>query len=101
MHACPAAPPSAHIVLKGHTMSLGLILIIVLVIFLAGGFRGRFGGYGFGYGAGGGGGVVCIGCFFLFSRVGGGRFWCCATKKGRGLGRGGGLCAPPPLCVRG
>ena len=27
-------------------MSLGLILIIILVIFLAGGFSGRFGGYG-------------------------------------------------------
>ena len=34
-------------------MSLGLILIIVLVIFLFGGFSGRFGGYGYGYGHGG------------------------------------------------
>jgi uncharacterized protein DUF3309 len=34
-------------------MSIGLILIILLVIFLAGGFSGRFGGYGYGYGHGG------------------------------------------------
>jgi len=34
-------------------MSLGLILLIVLVIFLLGGFSGRFGGYGYGYGHGG------------------------------------------------
>jgi len=34
-------------------MSLGLILIVLLVIFLAGGFSGRFGGYGYGYGHGG------------------------------------------------
>ena len=31
-------------------MSLGLILIIVLIIFLVGGFSGRMGGYGYGYG---------------------------------------------------
>src|SRR5579862_7572880 len=37
------------------TMSLGLILII-LVIFLLGGFSGRFGGYGYGYGQRGMGG---------------------------------------------
>jgi len=34
-------------------MSLGLILTILLVIFLLGGFSGRFGGYGYGYGHGG------------------------------------------------
>jgi len=34
-------------------MSLGLILVILLVIFLFGGFSGRFGGYGYGYGHGG------------------------------------------------
>ena len=34
-------------------MSIGLLLIILLVIFLAGGFSGRFGGYGYGYGHGG------------------------------------------------
>ncbi len=32
---------------------LGTILIIVLVIFLLGGFSGLFGGYGYGYGRGG------------------------------------------------
>ncbi len=43
-------------------MSLGLILLIVLVIFLLGGFSGRFGGYGYGYGHGGVGaiGIVLI-----------------------------------------
>ena len=34
-------------------MSLGLIQIVLLVIFLLGGFSGRFGGYGYGYGHGG------------------------------------------------
>ncbi len=34
-------------------MSIGLILVILLVIFLLGGFSGRFGGYGYGYGHGG------------------------------------------------
>ncbi len=34
-------------------MSLGTILIIVLLIFLLGGFSGRFGGYGYGFGHGG------------------------------------------------
>ena len=32
---------------------MGLILVILLVIFLLGGFSGRFGGYGYGYGNGG------------------------------------------------
>ena len=43
-------------------MSIGLILVIVLVIFLLGGFSGRFGGYGYGYGHGGVGiiGIVLI-----------------------------------------
>src|SRR3954466_15494927 len=31
-------------------MSLGLILVIILIIFLLGGFSGRFGGYGYGMG---------------------------------------------------
>lgn len=31
-------------------MTIGTILIIALVIFLLGGFSGRFGGYGYGYG---------------------------------------------------
>lgn len=34
-------------------MSLGTILAIILVVFLLGGFSGRFGGYGYGYGHGG------------------------------------------------
>ena len=33
-----------------NAMSLGLILIIILIIFLLGGFSGRFGGYGYGMG---------------------------------------------------
>jgi Protein of unknown function (DUF3309) len=47
---------------KDGTMSLGLILVIILVIFLLGGFSGRFGGYGYGYGHGGVGviGIVLI-----------------------------------------
>ena len=38
------------------------ILIILLVIFLLGGFSGRFGGYGYGYGHGGIGviGIILI-----------------------------------------
>jgi hypothetical protein len=31
-------------------MTLGTILVIVLIIFLLGGFSGRFGGYGYGFG---------------------------------------------------
>ena len=48
-------------------MPLGTILLIVLVIFLLGGFSGRFGGYGYGFGHGGVGviGVVLIICLFL------------------------------------
>ena len=34
-------------------MPLGTILLIILVIFLLGGFSGRFGGYGYGFGNGG------------------------------------------------
>jgi hypothetical protein len=43
-------------------MSIGLILVITLIIFLLGGFSGRFGGYGYGYGHGGIGviGVILI-----------------------------------------
>jgi hypothetical protein len=43
-------------------MSLGAILLIILVIFLLGGFSGRFGGYGYGYGHAGVGvpGVILI-----------------------------------------
>jgi hypothetical protein len=38
---------------KEKFMSLGTILIILLIIFLLGGFSGRFGGYGYGFGHGG------------------------------------------------
>ena len=41
-------------------MSLGTILLIILVIFLLGGFSGRFGGYGYGYGNRGMGGVGLV-----------------------------------------
>ena len=43
-------------------MSLGTILAIILIIFLLGGFSGRFGGYGYGFGNGGVGviGVILI-----------------------------------------
>ena len=34
-------------------MSIGLVLTIILIIFLLGGFSGRFGGYGYGFGHGG------------------------------------------------
>ena len=41
-------------------MSVGTILLIILVIFLLGGFSGRFGGYGYGYGNRGVGGIGLI-----------------------------------------
>lgn len=43
-------------------MPLGTILLIVLVVFLLGGFSGRFGGYGYGFGNGGIGviGIILI-----------------------------------------
>jgi hypothetical protein len=43
-------------------MSIGTILIILLVLFLLGGFSGRMGGYGYGYGHSGVGviGVILI-----------------------------------------
>ncbi len=43
-------------------MSIGTILVILLVIFLLGGFSGRFGGYGYGYGHSGVGviGIILI-----------------------------------------
>ena len=41
-------------------MSLGFILLIVVIVFLLGGFSGRFGGYGYGYGHGGIGVVVVL-----------------------------------------
>jgi hypothetical protein len=52
---------SAH-QLRGNAMSLGMILIIILIIFLLGGFSGRFGGYGYGMGHSGMGlgGVILV-----------------------------------------
>jgi hypothetical protein len=44
-------------------MSIGIVLLIVLVIFLLGGFSGVGGGpfYGYGYGMGGGGiGLILV-----------------------------------------
>jgi hypothetical protein len=41
-------------------MSIGTILIIVLIIFLLGGFSGRFGGYGYGYGHSSMGGIGIV-----------------------------------------
>ena len=54
--------PNESDTLETKAMSLGLILVIILVIFLFGGFSGRFGGYGYGYGHGGVGviGVILI-----------------------------------------
>jgi uncharacterized protein DUF3309 len=48
-------------------MSLGLILLIILGVFLLGGFSGRFGGYGYGYGHGGVGfiGIILIAVLVL------------------------------------
>ncbi|MDR6709268.1 putative membrane protein [Novosphingobium sp. 1748] len=48
-------------------MPLGLILVIVLLVFLLGGFSGRFGGYGYGYGHAGISaiGVVLLALFVL------------------------------------
>jgi len=59
MIVCPVGGGSCR---GDKTMSLGLILVILLVIFLLGGFSGRFGGYGYGYGHGGVGiiGVILI-----------------------------------------
>jgi hypothetical protein len=62
--ACGGAPdvhPAAARFGEGD-MSLGTILIIILIIFLLGGFSGRFGGYGYGMGHSGMGlgGVVLI-----------------------------------------
>jgi hypothetical protein len=53
---------AARLPAKGTPMSIGLILLIILVIFLLGGFSGRFGGYGYGYGHGGMGvlGIILV-----------------------------------------
>ena len=54
--------PLAGRLLGERAMSLGMILIAILIIFLLGGFSGRFGGYGYGIGHSGMGlgGVILI-----------------------------------------
>jgi len=44
------APAARLAVLLESAMSLGLILIVLVIIYLLGGFSGRFGGYGYGMG---------------------------------------------------
>jgi hypothetical protein len=50
-------------------MPLGTIIVIILIIFLLGGFSGRFGGYGYGFGHGGVGviGVILIAVVVLLA----------------------------------
>ena len=57
--AAQDAPPA---VCWESAMSLGLILIIIVIIYLLGGFSGRFGGYGYGMGHSGMGlgGVILV-----------------------------------------
>jgi hypothetical protein len=57
-----AADFSARRQLTEGAMSLGTILIILVIIYLIGGFSGRFGGYGYGMGHSGMGlgGVVLV-----------------------------------------
>jgi hypothetical protein len=54
--------PSAGRALGESAMSLGMILIIIVIIYLLGGFSGRFGGYGYGMGHSGMGlgGVILV-----------------------------------------
>jgi hypothetical protein len=53
-------PPAAG--LGESAMSLGMILVIIVIIYLLGGFSGRFGGYGYGMGHSGMGlgGVILV-----------------------------------------
>jgi hypothetical protein len=55
-------PALARLRSKEGVMSLGLILIILVIIYLLGGFSGRFGGYGYGMGHSGMGlgGVILV-----------------------------------------
>jgi ABC-type tungstate transport system substrate-binding protein len=57
---------------NGIVMSVGTILIVLLIIFLLGGFSGRFGGYGYGFGHGGMGviGTILIILVVLFCSAG-------------------------------
>jgi hypothetical protein len=54
-------------------MTLGTILIVVLIVFLLGGFSGRFGAYGYGNGHRGIGGIgidqIILGVLVLPGRV--------------------------------
>src|ERR1700675_1496066 len=65
-------------------MSIGLILIIILVIFLLGGFSGRFGGYGYGFGHGGMG-VIGIILIILVVLLLMGRLWSVRTANVSGF----------------
>jgi Na+/melibiose symporter-like transporter len=58
----PAAERTISAPLRECAMSLGTILIIIVIIYLLGGFSGRFGGYGYGLGHSGMGlgGVVLV-----------------------------------------
>jgi hypothetical protein len=77
-------------------MSLGLILVIILVIALFGGFSGRFGGYGYGYGHGGVGvlGIILIVLVVLLLM---GRIW----SDGRDAVRYPGIAWPAAGALRG
>jgi hypothetical protein len=57
-----AADVIRRLLLGERAMSLGTILIIIVIIYLLGGFSGRFGGYGYGMGHSGMGigGVVLV-----------------------------------------
>ena len=50
--ACEAQTVRDNGSVRYRTMSLGLILLVILALLLAGGFSRRFGGYGYGYGHG-------------------------------------------------
>jgi hypothetical protein len=54
--------PSGLAPVRESAMSLGVILLIIVIIYLLGGFSGRFGGYGYGMGHSGMGlgGVVLV-----------------------------------------
>ena len=56
-HSCRRSRATPNAVFIGrkemHHVFAELILVIILIIFLAGGFSGRFGGYGYGFGHGG------------------------------------------------
>ena len=65
-------------------MSLGTILIIIVILYLLGGWSGRFGGYGYGLGHSGMGlgGVIWSCCWSCFCS---GNFNTCKPLKLKGL----------------